>query len=284
MSRRDGFPGQRMRVVPTQGRPEEAAAHLMVTDCGFFPRAQDHHRRRARGCAETVVMICADGRGWLRLPAGRFDVEGGHLMILPAGISHEYGADAPAPWSLWWMHVTGSAMPDLLAHTGVSAERPVVLLRDPHRLVSLVDEALRHLEHGPTPAHVRAAAGAAWHLLSLVALEHRAGSHRTDPVALAQQLLRDRLPARTSVDELAGLVGLSPSHLAALFKRATGHGILQYQTRYLMALACELLTSTDRSIATVARDVGYADPYYFSRQFHKVHGMGPRDFRRAAQQ
>lgn len=224
-------------------------------------------------------MVCTDGRGWLQVPQGRVEVEGGHLILIPAGVPHEYGAEDETPWSLWWMHVTGSAVDELAEHTGISPARPVVRLRDPHRLVSLVDEALRHMEHGSQPAHLRAASGAAWHLLSLVALEGRAGTSRTDPVLLAQQLLRDRLPERTSVTQLAGLVGLSPSHLAALFKRATGYGILEYQTRQLMTLACELLTSTDRPIATVARDVGYEDPYYFSRQFHKIQGISPRDFR-----
>lgn len=175
-------------------------------------------------------------------------------------------------------------MPELVNHIGAGPDNPVMYLRDPHRLVSLLDEVLRQLEQGDSATNIRTASGAAWHLLSLTATERRPRSSRPDPVQLAQQLLRDRLPGRTSVDELAALVGLSASHLAALFKRATGYGVLEYQTRQRMALATELLTATDRSVATIAGDVGYSDPYYFSRQFHKVHGMSLRAFRQALDQ
>ncbi|MCK2169525.1 helix-turn-helix domain-containing protein, partial [Thalassospira xiamenensis] len=44
--------------------------------------------------------------------------------------------------------------------------------------------------------------------------------------------------------------------------------------------ACYLLDITDLSITQVAADLGYDDPYYFSRQFKKVMGVAPRDYRR----
>ena len=78
------------------------------------------------------------------------------------------------------------------------------------------------------------------------------------------------------------MVGLSASHYAALFRRATGYGVLEYQTRLRMALARELLDTTDRSVASIAREIGYTDPLYFSRHFTKVHGASPTAYRALA--
>jgi AraC-like DNA-binding protein len=95
----------------------------------------------------------------------------------------------------------------------------------------------------------------------------------------AQQYLREHVGARTSVVALAALAQLGPSHFAALFRRATGTGVLRYQTRPRMSRARELLDTTDQPIAEIARTLGYTDPFYFSRQFRAVHGTSPSDYR-----
>jgi len=37
--------------------------------------------------------------------------------------------------------------------------------------------------------------------------------------------------------------------------------------------------TTDQSVATIARQVGYDDPLYFSRIFRRVHGVSPSEYR-----
>jgi AraC-like DNA-binding protein len=32
-------------------------------------------------------------------------------------------------------------------------------------------------------------------------------------------------------------------------------------------------------VAEIGRDVGYGDPFYFSRQFSRIHGMSPSEYR-----
>ena len=75
------------------------------------------------------------------------------------------------------------------------------------------------------------------------------------------------------------MAGLSVSHYSALFRRATGYGALEYQTRLRMGAARELLDTTDRPVASVAAQVGFSDALYFSRQFRRIHGMSPTEYR-----
>jgi len=75
------------------------------------------------------------------------------------------------------------------------------------------------------------------------------------------------------------MAGLSESHYAALFRQATGYGVLAYQTRQRMGLARELLDTTHRTISSIAQQVGYPDPLYFSRQFRRIHAMSPSEYR-----
>lgn len=91
--------------------------------------------------------------------------------------------------------------------------------------------------------------------------------------------IRDHVSEHLSVPELAALAGWSTSHFSAVFRRATGYGVLEYQTRLRMSLARTLLDTTDRTIASIAAEVGYSDSLYFSRQFRKIHQLSPSDYR-----
>jgi AraC-like DNA-binding protein len=275
-----GFTGERISVL---ARPllREAlglplTSRLLVTDCGYFPHAADHLRSRTEGSPQAIVILCVEGAGWCRLPSGRYEVEAGQALVIPAGVAHEYGAAADRPWTIWWLHLGGADVPELIGALG----GPVVRVGDAYRAVSLMDEVLTGMERDDSVRSRQAAAGAAWHLLALLAAgQTGAPASRNDAIQQAQQYLREHLGARTSVAELAALARLSPSHFAALFRRATGTGVLQYQTRLRMSRARELLDTTDQAVAEIARTLGYADPFYFSRQFRSVHGASPSDYR-----
>ena len=72
---------------------------------------------------------------------------------------------------------------------------------------------------------------------------------------------------------------MSSSHLAALFRDATGGGVLSHHISLKMARARHLLDTTTLLVAEVGRQVGMDDPFYFSRQFGRVHGMSPSQYR-----
>jgi AraC family transcriptional regulator, arabinose operon regulatory protein len=279
-----GFAGERISVLARPlmrealGRP--LTSRLLVTDCGYFPHAADHERSRPQGSPQAIVILCVDGAGWCRLPAGRFEVGPGQALVVPSGVPHAYGAAAEHPWTIWWLHLGGADVPDLIDAVLPGPGRPVIHVGDVYRAVALIDDALGRMEHDDSARSRQAAAGAAWHLLALLAADRTGGpAGRDEAVRQAQRYLREHVSARTSVAELAALARLSPSHFAALFRRATGFGVLQYQTRLRMARARELLDTTDRSVTEIARALGYADPFYFSRQFRSVHGTSPSDYR-----
>ena len=69
------------------------------------------------------------------------------------------------------------------------------------------------------------------------------------------------------------------SHLNRLFKENTGFPPMAYLTHLRMIEACRLLDTTDWKVAAVAMDVGYSDPYHFSRVFSRVIGQSPRAYR-----
>ncbi|WP_421725230.1 helix-turn-helix domain-containing protein [Bauldia sp.] len=83
-----------------------------------------------------------------------------------------------------------------------------------------------------------------------------------------------------SVSRLAEVAALSPSGFHRLFRRHTRLTLTAYLAQLRIGQACALLASTDRPIAHIADEVGYANLANFNRRFRAAKGMTPRDYRR----
>jgi AraC-like DNA-binding protein len=80
--------------------------------------------------------------------------------------------------------------------------------------------------------------------------------------------------------ELARRVGVSRSVLAERFRHFLGVPLMAYLTRWRMQLGAQLLTSTRRSVAQIAAEVGYESEPAFNRAFKREFGSPPARFRR----
>ncbi|KRA25928.1 AraC family transcriptional regulator [Microbacterium sp. Root61] len=275
--RTEGFADQRLGVLP---RPQADAAlvrpgtrRLLVTDAGFFPVARGHRRLRALGSAETIVIVCVGGRGTVAFGGEGFLLTTGVCIAIPAATPHEYLADPEDPWTIWWLHARGSDVAELTAHATAPAR-----LRTLDRVVALFDELVSLMERRLSPAQLLAASGVAWNLLARIAADVVLPAEGS-AVERAMRYLETRIDGEIPVAELAGIVEVSPSHLSALFRQATGGGPGAFHTSLKMARARELLDTSALPVGEVASAVGYADPLYFSRHFRRLHGVSPSTYR-----
>lgn len=281
---KDGFPGQRMTVLP---RPLVARAlvtpptsHLLITDAGHFPRAVSHGRVRRQGAPEAVVILCVEGRGWCRGASGEIPVRAGEALLIGPQVPHLYRADTADPWTIWWLHLIGEAVPGWFSQLAAIDRVRTVRLHDSARSAELAEAAVTALGADETVDSLVAAAANGWQLLaSLLHDARHPDPGSVEPVRAVQQYLRDHLSDPVTVPELAALVGLSTSHLQAIFRRAVGTGPVAYLRSLRMARARELLLMTRLAVGEVARRVGYRDQFYFSRHFAAAHGCSPTEYR-----
>jgi AraC-like DNA-binding protein len=90
-------------------------------------------------------------------------------------------------------------------------------------------------------------------------------------------------PARPwTVTELAGRVALSRSSFSSRFRALAGESPMRYVARFRLALASELLRTSNASLAGVARSSGYGSEASFSRAFQRWFGTTPGNYRRRA--
>jgi len=82
------------------------------------------------------------------------------------------------------------------------------------------------------------------------------------------------------IDELAVMEHMSQTMFRMVFKRHTGVSPNEYVISQRISEACRLLSQTEQSVRVIAAEVGYSDPYYFSRLFKKKVGITPLKYRK----
>lgn len=100
-----------------------------------------------------------------------------------------------------------------------------------------------------------------------------------DPAYLrVREFVEDHLGARISLDDLAGVAGVSRFHFARQFRLRTGRSPMAYVLRSRVERAMELLRAGTSSVGEVAAALAFADQSHFTRTFRRFVGTSPGRF------
>jgi transcriptional regulator GlxA family with amidase domain len=101
-----------------------------------------------------------------------------------------------------------------------------------------------------------------------------------DPaIGHALSLLHHDVAHPWTVEELAARVGVSRAALGRRFTALLGEPPMSYLAGWRLALAADLLVSSDATVATIARHLGYSTPFSLSAAFKRIHGVSPQQYR-----
>jgi AraC-like DNA-binding protein/mannose-6-phosphate isomerase-like protein (cupin superfamily) len=285
--KREGFEGQRAIVLPKKILELSAdmppVSALYVTDLGFYPRANHHYRERPHGISQHILIYCLEGKGWLEVPNGKFEVNPNEFLLIPADMPHKYGADEKNPWTIHWAHFKGAQSPyfaSLLTHQNKTFVNYTPFLEE---RIQVFDSIYRALEGGYSPDNlVYSNVAFTYFLASLnfadkvAPVQHQAAK---DAVDRSIEYMQNHLDKALTLESIASEINLSVSHYSNVFRKKTGYSPVVYFNHLKIQHACRYLQFTTLRINEIATKLGIEDPYYFSRMFTKLMGISPVEYR-----
>lgn len=255
---------------------------------GAFRQGPRYHTYREHGTRDWLFIYTHRGRGTFGRGPQALTVNPGDVVLLKPRTRHDY-ATAPgcSAWELWWAHFIPrpewmewldwpAASPGLL-HLSLSghAQRPLVARRL---------RAMLQFRASPLRLHGELAMNALEEVLLRCALSHpSAVASRVDSrIQGALAFIDQRFAEPLNVRQMAVACGLSPSRFAHLFHRETGRTPQRHLEMLRLNRARQLLEFTQEPVKFIASQVGFANPFYFSLRFKRLHGASPRQWRRNA--
>jgi AraC-like DNA-binding protein len=94
------------------------------------------------------------------------------------------------------------------------------------------------------------------------------------------QFLTGRLNADIRISETAHLLHLSEGAFSRFFRQHTGKTFPRFVNELRVGRACRLLTENEKNITQIAFECGFTNLSNFNRQFLRLRGLSPREYRR----
>lgn len=287
IEKKDGFQGERSVVLSpmlTQMEEhDELCRSLFITDIGYYPKAEHHHRMREQGVNQYVLIYCVDGCGFYVVDGERHEVKKNQYFILPAFKPHEYGTTEHNHWTIYWVHFCGTCA-HVYAEGAIQPQDISVTLHS--RIsdrISIFEEILTTLHAGNGIEDLRYASSLLHHFLASMRYLSQFRCAKpgvgVDIVEQAIHYMRENIEQHIAMDDVLRYIGYSQSHFSAMFKRKMGMSPISYFNRLKIEHACHLLKTTDLRMNQICYKVGIEDSLYFSRLFSKVMGISPTQYK-----
>ncbi|PTX99594.1 hypothetical protein DB346_17330 [Verrucomicrobia bacterium LW23] len=270
--------------------PDSPSLRSGILRCGSFVRKAGYGTRRAEGSGDWLLIYTVAGAGRIVAADGSHmhTASGDALLYAPRDFQDYSTAPAPPSqpeavptWQLQWAHFMPRPhwSPWLrwpLSDKGLRLQR----LEEGEARQEFARAMTRmvHFSRRPLPAAQEFAANALERaLLWVIADVSRRGMDSRVQEAVEYLAANATLPFH--MQALAKQCGLSVSRLSLLFRQHTGTTPQQFHEQQRLNQAAQLLRLTSLSIAEIAADVGYDDPFYFSNRFYKLYNQRPTAYR-----
>jgi len=286
---RDGFQGEKLISLPDNIwkkaiKKNPVLGNLYVTYIGYFPKAAYHYRERKNGCSDNILIYCLRGKGWFKIKDKLFEVQPNEYFILPATKEYmSYGADEKDPWTIYWVHFSSSDINTFNRSFEIGLFDGPQPITFNEKGLELWNSMYENLEMGYGKENLSKTNLCLYHFLSTFLYPNKNINEKKqdekDLISNTIFFMRSKLAEKLTLEDLALMNKLSASHFALLFKKETGMSPLDYFIHLKLQQACLLLLTSEIKVKRIASDLGYDDPYYFSRLFKKHIKISPLQYR-----
>lgn len=261
---------------------------LIVGSCGTY-RLYSHGKLptyRPRGRLDYQILYVSAGTAHFHFDHAENEtiVSAGNMVIYRPKEFQKYEYYAADQTEVYWVHFTGSDVKNILRNYGIKDDMRVFYVGTSLEYERIFKRIISELQRCQED-YEEMLALLLRHLL--IAIHRQLTRQRVlkneyldNEMDIAAQYFNDNYNSDISIEEYAASRGMSVSWFIRNFKQYTGTTPMQYIVSIRITNAQMLLETTSYTVAEIGRIVGYENPLYFSRIFHKQKGFSPSEYRK----
>jgi AraC-like DNA-binding protein len=254
----------------------------LIVVCGGCEHCTSEYEIHRSSFPYWSVEFVAQGKGDLRLKGKRYPLGPGTLFSYGPDIPQDIGSDSQETLVKYFVDFTGKSAEPLLRRYG-PVPGQVLQTSAPNEILHLFDELIRNGLRD-TPYSLRISVVLLEHLLLKIAETAipfgSAGTAAFATYRRCRQQLEDHWLQWQTLEQVARECHIDPAYLCRLFRRFDHQSPYQYLLRLKMSRAAERLQDPSATVKQVAAELGFSDPFHFSRVFKKVMRLSPAQFSR----
>jgi pyruvate-formate lyase/AraC-like DNA-binding protein len=261
---------------------EDNTRDVVVNCSGYYRDVEGSAMQciRRSGRKDYLVMYCAAGSEELLDNESRYTLGQGWLCIykphepqyLHFNMNHS---------EVYWTHFTGLKCNEILNQCGMSEDRlyyigeNIKLVKHFKRLTEEI--ILKRAYYEDISASILQNC---LYLAGRMLREQELGVKGTtvDKILNIIEMINLNYKEKITLDSLASTAHMSKYSFIRHFKNYTGYTPIDYLIRVRIQRAKEIMERGNATVKAVALEVGYDNPFYFSRLFKKYEGISPEEF------
>ncbi len=234
---------------------------------------------------QHTLIFTLGGKGLLEVNGVSSFLREGTMAWLDSAMLYSHRCEPRhSHWSYLWLGFVGYGLDTLFDSLGVIAN-PVFEMTNPAKLDALFTGILDEMEGNGFLADSRCFASLAQLVSSLVSerADSGDGGGAVQRLQRVMETIRADLRHPWTVSEFATAANLSQAQLFRRFRQRMGTTPVDWLRHERINAAKPLLIVTDEQVGRIAARCGYPDPFHFARDFKKLVGVTPTEFRRQGQ-
>jgi len=270
----------RERFLPLQLSPNDFLRKQGITMGGLSNWSKDYRLARNRS-PHHLLLYTLGGSAWLTIDHGKpVELTAGDLLIAPAHSVYAYRTRG-SRWESAWLHLGPGSRWDPLMGSEPRVRKAFSVDMIVRVMSGYIEEAnLQGVDSAPAlKAYVELMLVYLQRELENGNLRQAKRNHRLKSILGSVQT---NLRQDWTVEKLAALAGTSRAQLHRILPELTGRSPMKMIHALRMDRASELLIYTEHTLARIAEEVGYDNPFSFSKAFKRHTGTSPAVFRKQA--
>ena len=264
---------------------EDESKPLIVTSCGNYKvkNRAEVRTSRPKGRKDYQLLYIAAGQGHFFINGQERVVSAGNIIVYLPGRPQEYVYFKDDKTDVYWVHFTGSDVEKIIDYYNIRLSENIIYIGTSPDYQWLFGRIIQEMQLC-RPRFEELISLLLRNIFILISRNligaNRADNSLENEVELAMHYFRENYRSEVNVEDYALSRGMSASNFYRVFKQISGSTPLQFILKLRLSNAQNLLENSNLTIAEIASAVGYENPLYFSRVFHKHIGVSPFEYRK----